>query len=229
MCALPARLSTFPPYTEAEIAFLRAVEEDTEEQPWMVMNDRQFNGAAQLVLSLQQYRNQRGLRWYVGGMLPLLYRVPGRRRRKQVAPDALVALMENRQLDSLDIETLGMPAFVLEMVSASSVQHDLEQKTELYRILGAQEYAIARLDQRKVILDGYHRSSANEWVPWPRDTHGRLWSEVLQLYLAIDEHSTVGAQDKDGHWLPTLASAEEARQQAEAEVVRLRSLLEQQE
>jgi Uma2 family endonuclease len=78
-----------------------------------------------------------------------------------------------------------MPPFVLEVVSASSVQCDLEEKTELYRILGVREYAIVRLDLDDPRLEGYRQTARGAWEAWARDGEGRLWSEVLDLGLVL--------------------------------------------
>lgn len=139
---------------------------------------------------------------------------PGARRRKQIAPDVFVARVPIAGRDSLPVDTEGMPPFVLEVVSASSVQRDLTEKTELYRLLGAQEYAIMRLDLAEPRLEGYRRTSVGAWEVWPSDALGRLWSAVLGLGLLLLEETAARQQEA------------QARIQAEEEVARLRATLE---
>src|SRR2546421_8253909 len=74
--------------------------DDTEEAPWMVMGDRQFWSAANLASVLHIYAQTHHLPWYVAGRLPIRYRRPGERRKRQVAPDVMVAFVPQRPRDS---------------------------------------------------------------------------------------------------------------------------------
>ena len=231
MSALRQTLAT-PPFSPAELHFLRRVPNDTEDAPWMVMNERQWHGASVLYGSLEAYARTHRVPWYPGGMLPLTYLPPGARRRKQVAPDVFAATVPLRGRDSLAIEEAGLPPFVLEVVSASSVRRDLQEKTELYRLLGAQEYAIVRLDLAAPRLEGYRRTPAGAWETWTPDDAGQLWSGVLGLGLLLVDDE-VRAVTRAGELLPTLPEETAARQaetqaraQAEEEVARLRTTLE---
>ncbi len=213
-------------------AFLRRVPNDTPEAPWMVMNDRQVRGATALYWSLWNYKEAHHLPWYVGSMLALLYRRPGMPRRKKVAPDVLVAFLPDRPRDSLDTGVEGMPPFVLEVVSKTSVKRDLEEKERIYRLLGAREYAIVRLDEATARLEGYKVDDRNRWVRWAADERGRLWSAVLGLWLGL-EGDEVCAWTAAGEPLLTPRQEAEARQAAEAreaaaerEITRLRAELE---
>jgi Uma2 family endonuclease len=231
MCALHRPLDV-PRLSPAELRFLRTVPDDTEEAPWMVMSDRQFWGASGLAWSLEQYARTHRLPWYVGGMLPLTYLPAGAAQHKQVAPDVFVAFIEVRRRESLSIEEEGMPPFVLEVVSVSSVKRDLEEKPEIYRLLGAQEYAIARLDLARPRLEGYRRDVGGAWSAWLPDEGGGLWSAVLELRLEL-RGDAVRAVTARGELLRTLPEAEaareeeaQARRQAEAELERLRATVE---
>lgn len=213
-------------------AFLRRVPNDTPEAPWMVMNDRQIRGATALYWSLRIYAQTHGLPWYVGSMLALLYRRPGMPRRKKVAPDVLVAFLPDRSRESLDIDAEGMPPFVLEVVSKTSVKRDLGEKERIYRLLGAREYAIVRLDVAEARLEGYRVDERGRWVRWAADERGRLWSTVLGLWLVLEDDE-VRAQTPTGEPLRTPLQLEAARQQADAalnaaeqEVARLRAEIE---
>jgi Uma2 family endonuclease len=147
--------------------------------------------AIRLAESLETYAQEEGLGWFVGGMLPILYREPGTGRRKQVAPDVLVAFVERRDRQSYDLEEEGVfPAFVVEVASPDSVAHDDAAKRTLYDLLGAEEYAlfapgVAGVQETR--LWGYRRGAAGTLEDWAPDTAGRLWSTVLGLYLVVQE------------------------------------------
>ena len=203
-----------PPLSPAELQFLRTVAADTEDAPWMVMSERQWRSASALFWSLEVYAQSQPVTWHPGAMLPLTYRPPGARRRKQVAPDVFASVVPLAGRDSLAVEE-GMPPFVLEVVSASSVRRDLEEKRELYRLLGAQEYAIVRLDLAVPRLEGYRHDARGMWEAWTPDGTGRLWSAVLGLGLVL-RGGEVRAVTRAGALLPTPAEEAQARAQAEA-------------
>jgi hypothetical protein len=189
----------------------------------MVMSERQWRSASALFWSLEVYAQSHPVTWHPGAMLPLTYLPPGARRRKQVAPDVFASVVSLAGRDSLAVEE-GMPPFVLEVVSASSVQRDLEEKTELYRLLGAQEYAIVRLDLAAPRLEGYRRDARGAWVTWMPDAEGQLWSAVLGLGLVL-RGGEVRALTRAGALLRTPGEEAEARAAAEEEVARLRAAL----
>jgi hypothetical protein len=213
MSALRQTLAV-PPLTPAELHFLRTVANDTEDAPWMTMSERQWRGASALFWSLEIYARAHRVAWYPGGMLPLTYRPPGARRRKQVAPDVFAARVPLEGRDSLAVEE-DMPPFVLEVVSASSVKRDLQEKTELYRLLGAREYAIVRLDLAEPRLEGYRRAANGVWMVWTPEAERRLWSAVLGLGLVL-RGGEARAVTRDGALLRTPREEAEARARAEA-------------
>jgi hypothetical protein len=165
MSALRQALAV-PPLSPTEWQFLRTVADDREDAPWMVMSEPQWRSASALFWSLDVYAQTHPVAWHPGAMLPLTYRPPGTRRRKQVAPDVFAAVVPLEGRDSLAIDREGMPPFVLEVVSTSSVKRDLEEKTEIYRLLGAQEYALVRLDLAVPRLEGYRRDETGAWSAW---------------------------------------------------------------
>jgi hypothetical protein len=210
MCALRSR--PLPPaLTPADLRFLRTVADDTEDAP----NDRQWRDASALFWSLETYAQSHPVPWYPGGMLPLTYPVPGEPERKTIAPDVFAATVPIRGRSSLPVDEEGMPPLVLEVVSSSSVKRDLEEKTEIYRLLGAHEYAIVRLDLAEVRLEGYQRGATGAWEAWAHDAQGRLWSNVLGLGLVLRE-GEVRAVTREGELLRTPPEAEAERRQAEA-------------
>ena len=102
----------------------------------MVMSEPQWRSASALFWSLENDAGTHGWPWYVGVMLPLTYLVQGEPERKTVAPDVFAATVPVRGRSSLPVDEEGMPPFVLEVASTSSVRRDLEEKTEIYRLLG---------------------------------------------------------------------------------------------
>jgi hypothetical protein len=83
-------------------------------------------------------------------------------------------------------------------------------------MLGAREYALFTPHaERPSELEGYRRTTVGHFEPWPRDEQGRLWSEVLGMYL-VAQGTTIRATTREGQLLPTLSEAIEAREQEAA-------------
>ena len=143
------RMTMQQPRTQAPVIapdlIVPIVADDTEEAPWMVMGDRQFWSATNLVSMLHIYALTHHLPWYVAGLLPIRYRRPGEGRKRQVAPDVMVAFVPQRPRDSYDLEQEGdFPAFVLEVLSQSSVARDTDRKRRLYEALGRRSTCCSR-------------------------------------------------------------------------------------
>jgi Uma2 family endonuclease len=221
------------PLTEEESSrlFFLLLDDDTEDAPWMVMSTLQFAAASDLFQSLRDYAERQHLIWSVAGMTPILYTWPGVPRKRQLAPDVFVAFVPDRPRSSFDVDVEGgFPPFVLEVVAPSSAERDRTEKRDAYELLGAQEYALFTPSaDRPSDLAGYRRNAAGRFEPWPRDEQGRLWSEVLELYL-VAQGTTIRAATRAGELLPTLREAVEARErerrEAEAEIARLRQEIE---
>jgi hypothetical protein len=230
-------------------AFMLTLEDDTEDASWMVMGDLQFWSASGFAHSLRGYAHERGLDWYVASMMPITYLWPGSKRKRQLAPDAFVAFVPEHSRSSFDVATEGgFPPFVLEVVSPSSSERDEDDKRIAYEALGAREYALfTPRDESPSRLSGYRRGDSGSFERWRPDDQGRLWSDVLGLYLVV-RGTLLQAQTAEGRLLLTpdqtgaaLLQAEEARRQeeearrleaearrqAEAEVEQLRRELEQ--
>lgn len=226
MSAVPWRE---PPLTKAQEdeLFMLLLEDDTEDAPWMVMGDPQFWSASSFAHSLRTYAHARGLPWYVAAMLPIRYTWGRSRRKKQLAPDVFVAFVPEHGRPSYDVAREGgFPAFVLEVVSPSSIRRDREEKVHAYELLGAREYALFTPRSRQpASLHGYRRDEAGAFVPWQAAADGSLWSDVLELHLVVRD-TLLQAQTADGELLLTPEQEAAARKEAEAEVVRLRRDLE---
>jgi Uma2 family endonuclease len=214
----------------ADERFLLTLEDDTEEAPWMVMGDPQFWSASGFAHSLRQYAQDQHLPWYVASMLPIRFAVGEPPRIRQLAPDCFVAFVPDHERNSYSLEEEGVfPAFVLEVVSPSSVERDTRDKVRAYRRLGAREYVLFTPHTAgPAVLAGYHRDGAGRLVPWPSEADGSLLSQVLGLRLLV-QGNLLRAQTLHGEWLRTLGEAEAERRQeararleAEAEIARLR-------
>jgi Uma2 family endonuclease len=197
--------------------------DDTEEAPWMTMGDLQFWSASSFAHSLRNYARRRQLGWYVASMLPIDYRWKNLSVKKRVSPDGFVAFVPEHARQSFDAEEEGgFPPFVVEVVSPSSIYRDEEEKRQVYDLMGVKEYALfTPRDPAGATLRGYRRDAAGQFVDWPTDAQGRLWSTTLELYL-VARGALLQAQTADGEWLMTPEQSEVALQAAEAEAERLR-------
>jgi len=147
-----------------------------------------------------------------------------------------------------------LPDVIVELLSPSTAAKDRGEKKDLYaRVFGTAEYFLYDPDARK--LEGYRLAGRAYW-PIPSDEHGRLWSEQLGVFLGVWHGVAEGRAEgrkadwvrlfrADGSMVPTADERAEAERQraeaerqraeaerqraeaAEAEVARLRALLDQ--
>ncbi len=201
---------------EDDELFMLSLEDDTEDAPWMVMGDLQFWSASAFAHSLRIYAHEHGLPWYVASMLPINYRWADLPRKRTLSPDTFVAFVPEHARTSYDVEAEGgFPAFVLEVVSPSSVARDEQEKLRAYNLVGAREYALfTPREGAASTLEGYRRGAAGGLEPWPHDGEGGLWSDVLGLRLVV-RGALLQAQTPDGRLLLTPEQTAEARQRAE--------------
>jgi Uma2 family endonuclease len=206
------------PLTEEQVLdhFMRTLEDDTEDAPWMVMGDLQFWSASGFAHSLRNYSNAHRLGWYVAGMHPIRYTWRDSPTKRQLAPDVYVALVPDHPRSSYDVDVEGsFPPFVLEVVSPASTGRDQIEKRLAYDLLGAREYA--RFTPRLIDpsrLEGDRRTPEGRYEAWLPDEEGRLWSEVLGLYLVVHGRN-LQAMTRAGELLLTPDQSEEARLHAE--------------
>src|SRR5579864_4174238 len=195
-----------PPLTKEQenALFMIMLADDTEDAPWMVMGDLQFWSASSFAQSLRTYAHEQGLAWYVAAMLPINFEWPDAVRKRTLSPDTFVSFVPERARTSYDVTTEGLfPPFVLEVVSPSSTERDQVDKLRAYDLLGVREYALFSLREGDVsILEGFRRNAAGTLEAWPRDEQGRLWSEVLGLYLVV-RGTLVQAETREGRLLLT--------------------------
>jgi Uma2 family endonuclease len=209
-----------PPLTQEEEdeLFMLLLEDDTEDAPWMVMGDLQFWSASSFAHSLRNYAHEKGLGWYVASMHPILFTYGRSRKRHQLAPDVYVAFVDEHPRSSYDVAIEGsFPPFVLEVVSPASTDRDQVEKRDTYELAGVREYALFTPHLRsKATLQGYRRNAEGSFEEWRPDDMGRLWSEVLGLYLIV-RGRLLQAQTAEGELLLTPEQAETERRRAEAE------------
>ena len=208
------------PLTEKQVRdhFMLMLEDDTEDKPWMVMGDLQFWSASSFAHSLRNYARARGIPWYVASMHPIWYSWPGVSAKKQLAPDVYVAFVPDHPRTSYDVDVEGsFPPFILEVLSPSSVARDQVDKREAYDALGVQEYALftPKSDGHSE-LTGFRRAADGNFVVWERDAEGRLWSDVLGLFLVV-QGAGIQAVTQEGEPLLTPDQLDEARHRAEQE------------
>jgi len=240
---LTDRLIPLKRLTDTELLVLMLAS-DSEEAPWMVMSDFQWRVVALLMSILRLHAERRALPWYLSAEINVIMPIPLSGRAFPVVPDLFMAEAVDRERTSWRVDEEGPPLFALEVVSEESRQRDLEEKPTLYDTMGVRELAIFDPHRRDggPALFGYRRNEAGAFAPWTVDARGTLWSDTLELGLYRAVNDRLRARDRAGVILPSpeeeaaradsearRANAEAARANAaEAELVRLRALLDQQ-
>ena len=219
---------------QADDLFMLTLEGDGEGTPWLGLGDLEFLSASSFVHSLRGYARAAGLGWYVTCMLPIAYNRQNSSRKVHLVPDVFVAFAPLRPRTSYDAAVEGgFPPFVLEVVSPETSERDCHDRRAIYDLSGASEYALFTPNQDAgSMLDGFRRGATGQFEAWQPDGQGRLWSEVLGLYLVV-RGTLLQAQTPEGRLLLTpeqtgaaLIQADEARRRAEAEAEQLRRELE---
>ena len=170
-------------FSAADRRFLQTFQSDEEDAPWMAVTDWHLLALIATLLPLRWFAALARPEWYISAKIAVYFPAEGG-KKKFVVPDTFVALAPNHPRTSFDIEAEGgFPPFVLEIVSEESQTRDtgIERgKVALDGILGAQEYAIFDPERRIAPqLQGYHRTDAGDWEPWPVGERGELVSRVL--------------------------------------------------
>jgi Uma2 family endonuclease len=129
-----------------------------------------------------------------------------------------------------------LPDVIVELLSPSTEYKDRTEKKDLYaRVFRTSEYFLHH--PQTGLLEGL-RLVGRTYRPIRPDENGRLWSEKLQVFLGLWHGEVDGRQDDwvrlyrpDGSLVPMPEEQAEAERRradaAEAELSRLRALLEQ--
>ncbi len=166
-------------------------------------------------------------------------------RADKLLPDLLVALgVPDGNREEYDPVVEGKPPDLLaELLSKDTRRIDMEQKRERYAKLGVREYFVFNPERRFRLprIHGWTLYRDGSALPLPVEPDGGIASTVLPVRFAIvDDYLVVLDQPSGGPASPLADAylrvhaeeaarrrAEAAREQAEAEVQRLRALLEQ--
>ena len=139
-----------------------------------------------------------------------------------VSPDVFVVFgVERRERRLYRTWEEGKPPdFVLEFSSKGTFKRDLNQKKDLYALMGVREYFLYDVDglYLPTPLIGYHFLDDNQlhYARMPVGSDGSILSSVLNLELH-DLDGELGFYDPvAGEWLKTDAEAAEARAAQEA-------------
>ena len=135
----------------------------------------------------------------VGDDLHMLFSEPGEAIKSRLSPDVFVALDVPRRSTrtEYDVDRLGPPDFVLEVLSASTWHLDLGRKLDCYQRLGVRECLLFNatgegLPQVEQELWGYSLTPGSreplEEVPLPNGERG-VYSAVLGLVAYVAERT----------------------------------------
>jgi Uma2 family endonuclease len=185
----------------------------------------------ELIVTLQAFYAD-DPRIYVSGNLLLFYEEGN--RRKHISPDVFVVwgVPKHERPNYLLWEEGHAPHFVIELTSSSTRRNDTGKKMRLYRdVLKVREYFLfdPNGDYLKPSMQGWRLvKGAYQEI---RPVAGRLPSLTTRLHLERDGTELRLWNPETRAWLPTprecVAEAEQAREEAESEIARLRRLLEQ--
>lgn len=175
--------------TREELLTLLLMGDDTEEAPWMAMNDAQVDTASALRTVLRAYAHRHSLGWYVATMLPIIYTLPPAEETRMVSPDLYVAFVPERRRSSYVVAEEGsFPPFVLEVISPDSVARHTGSKLLLYEVLGVQEYLLFNPSDDVIAppLRGHRRDHTGRFADWQPNAGGRLYRNVLNISFFIE-------------------------------------------
>lgn len=172
---------------------------------------------------------------YVSGNLFFYYEEGN--PRAVVAPDVFVVFGVSNKIRRIYKlwEEGQAPAVVFELTSKSTYEDDLSRKRLLYEELGVREYFLfdPLHEYLRPPLQGYRLTDEGYFVPvLPRQLPDGQWqieSEVLLLLLETTSHNLRLYDPVQEEYLRTPKETEAALRDAEAEIARLRALLNQQQ
>ncbi|MBM3464307.1 MAG: Uma2 family endonuclease [Armatimonadetes bacterium] len=200
-------------------------------------DDKHRRNANLLCDTLEKHLHERGVAAWASSNSFIYYEYGS--PRKNVGPDfyVVVGASENPQRDCWRVwnEDYKLPQVIVEFVSKHSGHKDRVKNFKIYRdILKTPEYFIFDTRRGRASLEGW-TLRGGEYVPLLPDAQGRLACDALGLRIGLqdgivrwfDEHGALPT-DAERATEKSRMAAEEARlrAEAEAEVARLRRLLE---
>jgi len=205
---------------------------DTEES--VVGTSWHQDATSFLVDMLREAAERHGADWGVCNQIALLglQHENGTAYAYDPRPDVMVLTrpLRSGRMSSITLEEAGVPLFVAEVASRSTVGHDRGDKRHAYEAIGVPEYVVFDPDGDLLpdVLRAW-RLEGGVYAPWRAASDG--WWHSASLAIALEAtRPFLGVRDRDGQRI-ALPSAVRARaQQLErerAEEARLRIVAEQ--
>ena len=147
--------------------------------------------------------------------------------KKYLGPDVIVFNGEprtwNRKKAVFPVKRMkARPLFAIEITSPTTRKKDLTTKPKVFYTVGIPLYVLIDLsygggrNPHGIIA---FQAGPTEYEPLPKEANGRVWLEVVEVFLAV-ENDRVVCYDRDGQRIPDNAEvrqkAREARARAEA-------------
>ena len=184
--------------------------DDTEEE--ILGASSHQGGIVGMDTSLNLYRTEANLPWFVGNQLKLI--IPRRSGGTyQPSPDILVhPTLGQRELTSLAVAEYGPPALIIEFASPGTArEHDLntlrpEAKPRAYEECGVAEYLVC--DPLGIIVPervrAWRYGPAGTYEPWLPAPDGRWHSRALGISFAPEQRGALlRVYTPDGRLVPT--------------------------
>jgi Uma2 family endonuclease len=200
---------------------LMMLRDDTEED--LVGSDLHQDAITEAHAGIAAFAREQGLSWYVSKQVMVIAPMPGR-EVWHPSPDVYVVPgISPHPRSSYDARVEPIPPFIVEVISPSTAERDLEVKRRSYDWIGVREYLIfdPTGDQLGAAVRAWHMG-ATEWEPWEPDESGTWCSAVLGLGFR-PEGVLLRVIRPDGSIVPTRTEMEGRLAQLEKELRQLRS------
>jgi Uma2 family endonuclease len=226
------KTSRTTPYTSLPVAQApgEVIYPESDGKPMAETDTHRDQMADALIYPLKEWL--RGQNVYISGNLNLYYEKG--KPKAVVAPDVFVVFgVPNHTRRTYRLWDEGKaPDVVFEITSTSTRQEDLRDKRYLYEGLGVKEYFLfdPLREYLKPPLQGFRLAGEYYEPLTPQAGEGEwyLFSETLGLELHTRGNSLRLFDPQTSQYLRTYAEEAEALRNAEAEISRLRRLLEEQ-
>lgn len=185
-----------------------------------------------LVDMLREAARRRGATWGVCNQIALQGLTHENGTAYDPRPDVMVLTrpLRSGRMSSITLEEAGVPLFVAEVASRSTVSNDRGDKRHAYEAIGVPEYVVFDPDGDLLpdVLRAW-RLEGGVYTPWRAEADG--WWHSASLEIALEAtRPFLGVRDRDGQRI-ALPSAVRARaqqlEQERAEEARLRVVAEQ--